>query len=497
MTLRDKAVTGALWQTLNVSFKAVAHLLFLSIMARLLEKETFGAFALISAAILFVTLFSEFGIGAALIQRKENSQRTINVALWTSVSTGLLLYAVLFSIAPLIARFYDNQVGVHAIQVIGVNLILNSIAVVPRSLIIRELNFRKLFLIDSLPLFVANVLVGPVLGILGFELWALIIPTLVVSLLAATMALWLRPLKLTTEWGREELKQIVNFGGMLMFIRLVNFVGGFIDKALLGKLVSFNLLGSYERAQRISLLPDTFLGESLDGVVFSGISRATGADEGRQLFLRPLGLLSLLLFPLAYLLFSYSEIVVDIVLGANWRDAVPLLQIFALALPFRTMTKLSDAYNRAKGLLLQALFAKLLFAGLVGVLTLRFSTNIEEVALSFLAATVVQWCVMMGVFVYKEGVPFRVYGRTVLPGVLVGLAYFAKTVLLNAAFDLGRWQVPILAATDVVLLFAILLFLPSMLGRQNLSTIKIVLTKLPGGSPGRILTGRIRRLLDM
>ncbi len=492
MTLRDKTVTGAFWQMLNVSSKAVVHVLYLSVMARLLDKETFGVFALIAAVMLFVTLFSEFGIGAALIQRRESSQAAVNTSFAASVTIGLVLYGVVFFSAPLIVSFYDNQVPIEAIRLIALNLIINSFAVVPRSLVIRDLNFRQLFFIDAFPLAFGNVVVGITLGALGFGLWALVVPPIIVMSMSAVIALGLRPLRLSMDFRSRHLGEMMNFGGMLMAIRLVNFGGSFADKILLGKFVDFGVLGTYERAQRISLLPDSFLGESLDGVVFSGISRAESPDHVHQLYLRPLGILSLILFPLAYVMVLYSGPIVDVVLGHDWTDAIPLLQVFALVLPFRTMTKLSDAYNRAKKFLVEALAVKLIFAGVVAVLTWMFYSSIERVAASVLAATVLQWVLMTALFLSREHLSYRVYFRAIWPGIQIALVFFSKAILLYCFTEPGHWQLPVSLFTDVLLILVIIRFFPFLLGKENIGTIRILLERMSQSCVGR--SGIVRRL---
>ena len=80
MTLVKKAVSSLNWQVLTVGCQAIATIVFLMIKSRIISKEAFGIFAIVNVLIALLQMFTEFGFGAALVQRKKNKPAHISFA---------------------------------------------------------------------------------------------------------------------------------------------------------------------------------------------------------------------------------------------------------------------------------------------------------------------------------------------------------------------------------------------------------------------------------
>ncbi|MFM1931588.1 MAG: hypothetical protein RL226_891, partial [Bacteroidota bacterium] len=84
MTIREKFIRSFGWQAINVSTQVLLQLVFVSILARQISEQAFGVMAIALVVVGFVEIFSQIGIGPALIQRKNLTQKHINGAFFIS-----------------------------------------------------------------------------------------------------------------------------------------------------------------------------------------------------------------------------------------------------------------------------------------------------------------------------------------------------------------------------------------------------------------------------
>ena len=146
MSLAKKAVSSLNWQVLTLSCQAIATIVFLMIKSRIISKEAFGIFAIVNVLIALLQMFTEFGFGAALIQRKKNEPAHISFAFYSTLVTGILLYGIIALAAPFIVSFYENKFETSVVLAIGLNIIILSLGIVSKSLIMRDLEFKSCFL---------------------------------------------------------------------------------------------------------------------------------------------------------------------------------------------------------------------------------------------------------------------------------------------------------------------------------------------------------------
>ena len=132
MSLAKRAVRSLNWQVLTLSFQAIATIIFLMIKSRIISKEAFGIFAIVNVLIALLQMFTEFGFGAALIQRKENKPAHISFAFYSTLATGIFLYTIIVLAAPFIVSFYENKFETSVVLAIGLNMIILSLGIIKK-----------------------------------------------------------------------------------------------------------------------------------------------------------------------------------------------------------------------------------------------------------------------------------------------------------------------------------------------------------------------------
>ena len=123
-----------------------------------LDPNIYGIFYLVSSVVNFLGYFSDIGLAAALIQKKETVTKE-DLATTFSIQQilVLLLLLILFVTAPFISHQYAiDQSGIFLLYAMGISLFLSSLKTIPSIMLEREIKFNKLILPQILETLVFN-----------------------------------------------------------------------------------------------------------------------------------------------------------------------------------------------------------------------------------------------------------------------------------------------------------------------------------------------------
>lgn len=359
--LSKKLKSAGLWQTLQTVIQVISQFGYMAVMARLLTKADFGLMALANAFIGLGMLFSTAGMGSAIIQRKDATQKHYNAALQASFLISFIVFIIIYLCAPLIAKFYNQPELNLIVKIIGAGIILNSINSVSRAILQKNFRFKVTSNI-TISVTVIGYSVGIILGLLGYGVWSLIFASLTISLLNAIFMFYYAPIKLKLKFYYKEFKELFSYGFGMILLSINNYLGSNGLNLVLGKLMTPAQLGLFERSNQIKTLPSSYLGDILDTIMFPAMSEIQ--DDRERLFhiyQHSLGMVNTILMPVALFLIIFSKEVVLILLGNQWLDAVIPLQIMFVVLPFSSSGRMADSVVRATGLIYRNVIRKFIY----------------------------------------------------------------------------------------------------------------------------------------
>ena len=131
-----------------------------------LDPNTYGIFYLVSSVVNFLGYFSDVGLAAALIQKKDKITKE-DLATTFSIQQILVisLLALLFILSPIIRTQYGiNSDGILLLYAMGISFFLSSLKTIPSILLERDIKFNKLILPQILETLVFN-------GVAVFAAW--------------------------------------------------------------------------------------------------------------------------------------------------------------------------------------------------------------------------------------------------------------------------------------------------------------------------------------
>jgi len=323
-----RAVSGVMVLTLRkFALRAISYLggIFL---ARLLAPEIFGIFAIISFVINFFAFFSDVGLGAALIQKKDELTKkdlavtfTLQQILVVAVVLLIYLSAPFFSL-----KYHLDQQGIWLIRIFSLSLFLTSLKTIPSILLERKLKFTRLIWPEVVEVVSFQVLaVG--LAWLGLGIWSFIIGLLVRSLLGMIVLYLISPWRPNFAWDSLIARRLVSFGLPFQLNGFIATIKDAVMPVFVGAVSGTVAVGYLNWALTFSKLPILFMSD-IFRVTFPTYSRIQDNKEVlKKAIEKTIRFTNLFLFPTVFLLAATAKPIITIIFTDKWLPALPAFYI--------------------------------------------------------------------------------------------------------------------------------------------------------------------------
>lgn len=302
------------------------------VMARLLTPKDYGLVGMVAIFIAVAQSLVDSGFSQALIRKQNRTETDNSTVFYFNIVVGILLYLVLFAIAPLVADFYDSPELTALMRVVCLSVVLNSFVVVQRALLTVNIDFKTQAK-ASLTAAVVSGIIGIGMAYSGFSYWSIVAQQLV-NLGLNTLLLWIfarwRP-RWIYSWGA--FRELFTFGSKLMVSGLLDVVYRNMYLLVIGKVFTASSLGYYTRANQFAEFPSSNLTGIMQRVTYPVLCQIQDDDERlAQIYRRFLRLSAFLIFPLLVGLSAVAEPFVLLLLKEQWLFAATLLQIICFAM---------------------------------------------------------------------------------------------------------------------------------------------------------------------
>jgi len=356
----QKVLKGVSSQTLVTIVLGVVEIVSFSIMSRLLSQEDFGYFAAITAITTVFSSFSETGIGSALIQRKEINKRFIDNAFTMSLVFGVFISLLMLSLSGVLAEAVVDSSLKVPIMLMSVTLLCHCLTSVNTSLLIRNLQFIKVGVVNLISLVITTI-VAVVLALKGFGYYAILTKAVLSSVITLVLSRLFVSVRYGLALNKETVKSIFGFSGWLMASVFFRNFAQQVDRLMMGKLLSVEALGSYNRPKEFINQISTKLNGIFDTALFPVLSGIQDNKKSLQnAYLNSFYYLNIFAMLLSTLFLFNHELIIRVFLGEQWMNVKWIFVVLSLALIFNIDGRLSDCYFRSLGLTKQQFYFRIL-----------------------------------------------------------------------------------------------------------------------------------------
>lgn len=348
--LDRSVVSGLAWTGGMRGITQTLQWLAALLVVRLLTPGDYGLVAMAMAYLGLVRMFSEFGLDAAIIQRRNLTSDQIARMGGVSVLTGTLLALLSILLSGLVARFFHEPRVASIIIVLSATFLFAGIDVVPRSLLKRDLKFKRLAMVQaSQNLTYAGA--SLTLAAFGFGYWSLVLGALIGAFVRMVVAVASR--RHPVAWPRDidSIKAELWFGWHVVVSQFALYVRKFSDILVVGRLLGRDALGAYNVGwTQANLAVDRVT--PLVSEVSPSVLAATQHDLPAmrryiRVFTEGLAFLS---FPATFGMAAVADHFVLVVLGNQWYETIDPLRILVFVAALRSITPILSQVLIAKDL---------------------------------------------------------------------------------------------------------------------------------------------------
>ena len=324
-----KVVAGSAWMLLFKFSERSLGIISTIVLARLLVPADFGLVALATAFIGILQLFSDFNFDVVLIRQPGMDRRQYDTAWTFNVAVAVCIAAVLLLMAPAIATFYEDSRLRAVISVLAIAVVLQGVGNIGVVQFRKELQFQKEFMF---------LVVGKVAGFfvtipLAFLLrthWALVGGIIASRLASLCMSYYAHPYRPRLSMAARG--ELLHTSKWLLGNNITNFSRERSSDFIVGKIVGTQGLGLYNMAQEIVTLPTTELVAPVNRAVYPMYARLLGdLSQLRHTYLQVLSMVAMIALPAAIGIGLTADLLVPILLGSNWLETIPLMEVLAVA----------------------------------------------------------------------------------------------------------------------------------------------------------------------
>lgn len=463
--LASKAVSGLKWSSAGTLANAVMQIGYTSAMARLLAPEAFGLVALSAVILRFGYYFANLGLNQAIIQKEELTTENIRAAFTSSALLGAIFTVLAWALAPYAVLIFDMPEVVPIVRIMSLAFVVGGVSATATSLLQRNMRFKELSIVETASYVVSYLGIGILLAWLDFGVWSLVYASLAQQALVALGAYVMSRHNVLPVVRWDAYKALLAYGSKMSVISFFEFIYTELATLLIGRMLGAYKLGIYNRAFMLVNLPMYNLTRTVSRVVFPSFSQLQSDNEKlAKVYLSSTTLLATLIIPVCLGIMVAAPEIVFIVLGDQWGEAIPVLQVLSLAIPLSFITMFAGIVCDAKAVLnwkivititlivvISGLFYLLRDYGLVGF---GFALLISEFVRIVMYQTLMRK--VLEISYWKQ---LRVY----LPSLLIGSAvaiivYFASTLLRGLDLPLLAILVSQMMIGAVVFLLMVLLF---------------------------------------
>ena len=330
-SLRDSGKSGLLWSFLIQGGTQAINFIVTVLLARLLLPEQFGLIGMIAIFIAISRALIDGGFVSSLIRTKNVDNVDYSTVFFVNLISSVVLYGLLFIAAPFIANFYEQDILVNLIRVLGLVLIINAFSLVQSTKLNKALQFKTQFKLQ-LPSLIISALVSLWMAYNDYGVWSLVAKDLTYAFLGTIQLWWYANWVPSFVFDKQKFKYHFNFGYKLSLTQIINTSFNNLYNVVIGKYFSAAQLGYFTRARSLEELPTGFFYNAFNRVFYPLLAKVNDDDQKlKQVYSQLMRVVVFVVTPILLYLGVVAEPFFRWLLTEKWLPAVPYFQLLIIS----------------------------------------------------------------------------------------------------------------------------------------------------------------------
>lgn len=433
-TVKERSVRGIVVLTGRTFFLQILGVVAVGFLAIYLGPYEWGVFAILNAVINFLNYFSDIGLAAALIQKKEHpSDIDLKTTFFVQETLVLVIIGIILALTPFFTKQYNlNTDGVWLLYALAFSFLLSSFKSIPSVLLERKLEFVKLTFPQILEQVVYYVVLV-VFAVKGFGIKSFTFAVVIRDVVGVITIYWLQPWKPGFAFSRKTLSGLFKFGIPYQVNTLLAAIKDDGMTLVLGSILGPVGIGFLAFAQKFARYPLTFFMDTVTRVTFPAFSRLQEDKKHLERSVtRSIFFICFLVFPSLIGLVILAPIVIHAIPKyLKWQPAMLTLALvsinFAFAAATTQLTNLLNAIGKIRITFYLMIMWTVLTWTFLPFLSVRFGYNGAAAGYALVGASS-----LVAIYIAKRHVNFSFVDSTVKP--LFGAGLMGMILLILRGF---------------------------------------------------------------
>lgn len=328
--LKEKTAQGLLWGGISNGIQQLLSLLFGIFLARLLTQADYGLVGVLTVFSATASALQEGGFISALNKKKEVSHRDYNAVFWCSTLISVCLYALLWLVAPLIAKFYEEPILTPLSRYLFIGFVISSLNIAPRAYLFRHLKVKETSIITICSIIISGI-IGVTMAANGYAFWGIATQTIAyvscMTILCYAVTRW-RP---TLPVDFTPIREMIGFSSKLIITNVFNIINNNLFSNILGKFYSMSVVGNFSQANKWNQMGHNLITNMLYGVAQPVFTKVEDDKERQLRVLRKmLRFTAFISFPAMFGLSIVSKEVIVITITERWIESAGILSLLCI-----------------------------------------------------------------------------------------------------------------------------------------------------------------------
>ncbi|HGY9592871.1 TPA: lipopolysaccharide biosynthesis protein [Vibrio campbellii] len=326
----------------------IIQFIMLAIYSRMFTPQEFGYIAALQVFVIFFQLFSDIGIGPALINEPHVYDRKRDGVFSFTIILGALIGFAFYLFSFTLSSFYGGEdFSIYAL-IVSFSILFQSMSIVLVVSLQRETKFFELASCDIFAELI-SVIGVIVLYKCGAGVFSLASRSLFQSM-ARLIPLFYHAAK--TEIGIpkpskeiSQIKHILKFSSYQFAFNFINYFSRNLDTILVGKYFGFAQLGLYDKSYQLLKYPLMLISYAMTPAIQPVLSRSRDEKHlilsAHNYLVKALVIISL---PLATFIYMNSKVIVLFLFGEQWINVAPIIEVFSFIIPVQVVLSTSGSF---------------------------------------------------------------------------------------------------------------------------------------------------------
>lgn len=350
-TLKKNTLISLLSLFFQSGYSAILGLVANFILTVVLPPATFGVYILTLSIMAFFNYFSDIGLAASLVQKKDISDEDVKTTFTIQQFLVITLIIIGFLLTDIIQTYYKLPgEAVYLYWSLLGAFFLSSLKTIPSIFLERKIQFQKIVLVqiveNTIFYITVSVLALAGLGLFSFA-YAVLIRALVGTILMYYISFWIPQIGIS----RMSMKNLLSFGIPFQTNSLLALIKDDLLMVFLGGILGLDALGYIGWAKRWAEAPIRIIMDNVNRILFPVFSRIqTEKDHIAALVNKVLYFQTMLLAPIYVGMILLMHYIVELVPKySKWEPALPIFYLICISAFFSSYsTPFINVFNAVK-----------------------------------------------------------------------------------------------------------------------------------------------------